>query len=291
MSLLCITATGQTPNYYWDGNTLRTFVADSSLVLLELDAADQPELARLEASRDLKAVRRNDRVAQYILPAKAEALASLASRKIRLRSPSIQIPGLSGTSFITDELTVRFEQEPDIAAFARKYDLEPVEKTAYGAWLFRLRKREEALAVANAIKEREKVVWSCPNFVNLLTKFNDPLYPDQYYLNNTGQFGGTFGIDINAPEAWDITLGCANVRVAVIDDGVDNHEDLAGRVLGGFTAGANNTGGAPTIACNGHGVACAGIVAATHNNSLGIRGVAPNSQIVPINIFPQSAKH
>ena len=60
------------------------------------------------------------------------------------------------------------------------------------------------------------------------------MFVDQYYLNNTGQFGGTANIDINAPEAWDITRGC-NVRIAVIDDGVEAHNDLAGRVLAGFT--------------------------------------------------------
>lgn len=115
---------------------------------------------------------------------------------------------------------------------------------------------------------------------------NDPLYPDQFYLNNTGQGGGTANIDINAPEAWGITLGCDNIRIAIIDDGVDNHEDFDGRVLPGFTAGINDTGGIPANHCSkGHGVACAGIIAASHN-STGIKGIAPNSQIIPINIFP-----
>lgn len=73
----------------------------------------------------------------------------------------------------------------------------------------------------------------------------------------------------------------------VIDDGVENHEDFDGRVLAGFTAGLNNTGGVPLNHCSkGHGMNVAGITAATHNNSLGIKGVAPNSRIIPINIFP-----
>ena len=33
-------------------------------------------------------------------------------------------------------------------------------------------------------------------------------------------------------------------------------------------------------------MACAGIIAATHDNNLGIKGIAPNVQILPINIFP-----
>ena len=36
---------------------------------------------------------------------------------------------------------------------------------------------------------------------------NDPSYGDLWGLNNTGQAGGTADVDIDAPEAWDITTG------------------------------------------------------------------------------------
>lgn len=86
--------------------------------------------------------------------------------------------------------------------------------------------------------------------------------------------------------------GCP-VTVAVIDDGVEDHEDLGNRVLQGFTPQfslANpDTQGAPNQndppgSHVGHGQCCAGIIGATHN-SLGVRGVAPEVDIVPINIF------
>lgn len=112
---------------------------------------------------------------------------------------------------------------------------------------------------------------------------------------------GTPNIDINALEAWGISTGSSVIRVAVIDDGVEAHEDMIGRLLPGFTARfsqANpNRNGAPNninppVTPNpfdndgviGHGQCCAGIIAANHNN-LGIRGIAPNVSIVPINIF------
>ena len=133
-----------------------------------------------------------------------------------------------------------------------------------------------------------------PNFIapRKLHQVNDPNYPDQYYLNNTGQFGGTAGIDINAPEAWNISTGCS-VTVAVIDDGVEAHEDMGSRVLTGYTPQFSqvhpNTNGAPNANDPdgidfGHGQSCAGIIGASHN-SLGIRGVSPEVDIVPINIF------
>jgi subtilisin family serine protease len=92
-------------------------------------------------------------------------------------------------------------------------------------------------------------------------------------LNNTGQFGGTSGIDINAPEAWDITTGCNNIRIAVLDDGVEDHDDLDGRVLNGYTHLDSLGLGRPASVCMevlpsvyqrvGHGMACTGIMAAS----------------------------
>ena len=50
---------------------------------------------------------------------------------------------------------------------------------------------------------------------------DDPFFDMQWALHNTGQNGGTPDADIDAPEAWDTTMGDDNVVVAVIDSGVD----------------------------------------------------------------------
>jgi subtilisin family serine protease len=56
---------------------------------------------------------------------------------------------------------------------------------------------------------------------------NDPQFGSQYYLQNTGQTGGTAGADIHAPAAWSVTTGSRAVPVAVVDTGIDyNHPDL-----------------------------------------------------------------
>lgn len=69
---------------------------------------------------------------------------------------------------------------------------------------------------------------------------NDPLYSDQWGLDNTGQvyyededvtLQGTAGADISAPEAWDLTKGSSSVVVAVMDTGINyNHNDLAANI-------------------------------------------------------------
>lgn len=90
--------------------------------------------------------------------------------------------------------------------------------------------------IANLIYESKLVDWCHPNFYVPITNYtNDPFYAQQYYLRNTGQIGGVAGIDINIEGAWNITRGSANIRIAVIDEGVEAHEDLGTRVLNGFT--------------------------------------------------------
>ncbi|MEM9921792.1 MAG: S8 family serine peptidase, partial [Bacteroidota bacterium] len=98
---------------------------------------------------------------------------------------------------------------------------------------------------------------------------------------------GVNDADCNALEAWGITLGSSSITVAVIDDGMENHEDLndasgASRLVGGFTPANGGNGG--TTSGSNHGQACAGIVGASHNN-IGVQGVAPLVRFLSVNIF------
>lgn len=111
-------------------------------------------------------------------------------------------------------------------------------------------------------------------------------YANQWGLNNTGQNGGTAGIDINAPEAWTLTRGCNDIRVAVIDQGVDlDHPDLAANLFPGFDATDGGDGGinGDCWGNDAHGTCCAGIIGAV-NNTIGTIGVAHNCRIIPIRV-------
>ena len=91
---------------------------------------------------------------------------------------------------------------------------------------------------------------------------NDPYWPDQWGPKK-----------IEADFAWNTTVGSSDVIVAIIDTGIDyTHPDLAANYVPlGFDWVNNDT---DPLDDNGHGTHCAGIVAATINNSIGIAGLA-----------------
>ena len=146
--------------------------------------------------------------------------------------------------------------------------------------------------IADQLTELEEVAVAEPNFIHDLPEMatpNDPLFSDQWDMQNTGQTGGTIGADMKAAAAWDISTGSSSIVVAVIDEGVDvDHPDLAANMVAGHDAvTADPTpGGVPGNAnsTDGHGTCCAGIIAAVGNNGIGVSGVTWNSKIMPIRI-------
>jgi subtilisin family serine protease len=119
---------------------------------------------------------------------------------------------------------------------------------------------------------------------------DDPLFPFQWGLKNTGNAiavsgspVGSPGSDINATNAWDITTGSSSIVVAVIDDGIDpSHPEFIGKITGGYDFVDDDSD--PTSQ-NGdfHGNACAGIISAADDDQ-GTIGVAPGVRLMPLRV-------
>ncbi|MCX7790616.1 MAG: S8 family serine peptidase, partial [Chloroflexaceae bacterium] len=111
---------------------------------------------------------------------------------------------------------------------------------------------------------------------------NDPLFPDQWHLRNTGSGGGTAGIDLNVTNWWDWVgtnrLG-AGVVIGIVDSGVEyTHPDLAANYRPTLSWDYLS-GDADPFPTGGtfHGTAVAGLAAARGHNALGVSGVAPRA--------------
>jgi len=106
----------------------------------------------------------------------------------------------------------------------------------------------------------------------------DPLFADQWDLQNTGQLG-FIGVDLNVVPVWSAGDKGEGVTVAVVDDGLEiAHPDLQANVVPGLSYNYTNGSNDPTG--GEHGTAVAGIIAARDNNNLGGRGVAPRAGLV-----------
>lgn len=129
---------------------------------------------------------------------------------------------------------------------------------------------------------------------------NDPMFGEQWALNNLGQDGGKDRADLDALKAWMTTKGSDEIVVAVLDSGVDfTHEDLRENMwfrpdsvpaysddeLGTFND-LNGYNGTDSIADpmddNGHGTHCAGIIGAEGDNGIGVSGINWKVKIMPL---------
>jgi subtilisin family serine protease len=162
-----------------------------------------------------------------------------------------------------------------------------------------------------ALNRDPRVSYAEPNWLRRLQATpNDPLFPQQWNLDNTGQtVEGTPGADISAPAAWDSATGSRNVKVAVIDGGIDYfHPDLAANIWhnpGEAIAGEERNGldddhnglvddlygwdfmsddAGPVDEPDGHGTAVAGAIGAVGNNGLGVAGVNWAVTLIPLKV-------
>ena len=146
-------------------------------------------------------------------------------------------------------------------------------------------KMKDILSVCRKVYETGTVDFVEPNFY-MEAMLGNTYWPQQWTFKNTGQTGGIPGIDINIEPAWRITKGNGNIKIAIVDQGVDlTHPDLEANLLKylGYDATGGNSKGSYT-GNDGHGTWCAGVVGAI-DNSIGVVGVAPKCKMIPIRIF------
>ncbi len=161
-----------------------------------------------------------------------------------------------------------------------------------------------------------------PNYIITLDKVKggdevpapkDANFKKQWGMKNDGKNGSIFssgvaGEDINILRAWSITQGSKDVKIAVIDTGVDyTHPELKSQIMVNEAElngkpGVDDDGDgyiddiygydfankdADPQDGHGHGTHCAGVIGAAHNTA-GVAGVMANVSILPIKFLSDS---
>ncbi len=144
-----------------------------------------------------------------------------------------------------------------------------------------LRDGRDVLAAANSLAvmdmfefaESDAIAWVRGNHIP-----NDPEFGQQWGLHQSNDH------DMDAPEAWDISMGSEDIVVVVLDSGIDQaHPDI--HQLTGQTFTGSGSNGNPSTGCDNHGTAVGGCVAATIDNGQGVTGIAPHCWVRAGKVF------
>ena len=117
-----------------------------------------------------------------------------------------------------------------------------------------------------------------PNYLSRVasTTPNDPFYSSQQNLEQPSDH------DIDVTRAWAKNTGSSNVRVAVVDTGIDYHNPYLGagfgstaiKVKGGYDYANSDNDPMDDDINTSHGTVSAGIIGALSNNGFGVAGIA-----------------
>lgn len=184
-------------------------------------------------------------------------------------------PAMAALPFVETELLVQPYPGADAAELARLYaeagasqteQIEEIDLTVLAIPSGNLSEVATQLAASGLVETIAK------NYVFEAGRIpNDPGFGEQRYLDQ-----------INAPEAWDASIGSEVMIVAVVDTGVDaDHPDLTDKLLDGWNVQENNTNIVDVV---GHGTHVAGVVAAAVDNAVGVAGVTWASPVLPVRV-------
>ncbi|MDD4961527.1 MAG: S8 family serine peptidase, partial [Candidatus Marinimicrobia bacterium] len=142
-----------------------------------------------------------------------------------------------------------------------------------GFYELEIPKNINSMKMLKTISESELIEIAYLNIFGLISEIepNDSCYEESMHWNLE---------KINMPKAWTITTGYNNVKVAVLDMGVEyDHDDLQKNIYSyvGYDFYDYDNNPEPenlASSSNAHGTCVAGIICSNTNNNLGVSGIA-----------------
>jgi len=134
---------------------------------------------------------------------------------------------------------------------------------------------EQKLFKSWAYRFHEQVSYVESDYVaQIIAAPDDPYFDKQWGM-----------IKVQAPEAWNIAKGNADIRIAILDTGIDSsHPDLASKIVSQQNFSSSGT----VEDRHGHGTHCAGIAAAITDNEIGVAGLGYDSSLMNVKTLADS---
>jgi len=160
-----------------------------------------------------------------------------------------------------------FAQDAEVLSFS---SLATPDKPSFlsDSYLVKLTSGTDPIKKAKELSQNPAVSFAEPNYI-FTPQFvpNDPDFPNQWELKK-----------VNAEGAWDLSTGQSQVRIAVLDTGIDqSHPDLSGIVSGDLQLISN------------HGTKVAGVIGALTDNNQGIASLGFNKVLLDSIVICENA--
>lgn len=204
-----------------------------------------------------------------------KAKGALTPVRLRYEGRSHDVP-----AFVDDTVIVTIEPgaEPEVEARGGKL-LRPL-MPSLGLWLARDTQGGDGIDLAARLRSDrglgKGVRRAVPNlYLHRKVKGahtpDDPRYPGQWFFAN-----------LKMPEVWGRTVGDPKITVVVVDTGCDmSHPDLVANMDPGMDVVDDDMDPSPILSEDGsaHGTSCAGLVAASTDNGVGVAGACPECRL------------
>jgi subtilisin-like proprotein convertase family protein len=289
--------------YYYQGRHRVEVVLDTEKVAVETTAP----LGQLTAALPMAArggITSNTAPGGKVLVAtsgRSRAELAQTARQIRATAPGARVQALlqkkdgGAEVFLQGQISFQLAPGKSPAALAAQYGLSDLQPVSYSprTYTATVSTDQDVLApvtTANQMQESGDATWASPSVEQQQQPrvLNDPLLPNQWYLQNTGANApnGSAGNDLNVFPVWAFATG-QGVNISINDSGVEMaHPDLSANIRPdlSFDFNGNDTNPNPSPT-QGHGTSVAGVAAARGNNGIGVAGAAPSAGIAALRIL------
>jgi thermitase len=202
---------------------------------------------------------------------------------------SLSMAGVRGGNLsaqsVRGEVVVKFKDARSRQAMLQKMGLRTVSKV----------NRLEAVVVKSAnpaqtiaaLKQDSSVLYAEPNYIAKAIGVVNPAPRLGFGIRSEDELlSKLWGMEkTEAAKAWAVTTGSPEVKIAVVDTGIDyNHPDFGSRVAKGYDFINNDE---DAMDDHYHGTHCAGTIGAGINNG-GVVGMAPNVSMLAVKVLSRS---
>ena len=171
----------------------------------------------------------------------------------------------------------------------KEFDLQVVDEIFENEYLVHLGTDRDAIELVIDLNEDKRVNYAEPDFINIgehLAKARENIEasPTGGFQKLEPSLKDQYAVFITeADKAWRRSKGKRDIKIAILDEGVDTrHPDLKNFVVGMYDA-TDNDGWQEPNSWDAHGTSCAGLAAAIPNR-IGIRGIGGGCSLLAVRI-------